>query len=94
MSKHKTWDYNANRKKYIQTISDLFPADSQYPQPASIGKKLLMRVVEKQWKSLPEPMLKEYAELCESENIKMNHLNSHGHPPDCDCEKCDNSSGF
>ena len=57
------------REAAIQTISDYYPTDSQYPETGAIGKKLLAQAKrEKQsiltWRDEPTSVLIRYAELC------------------------------
>ena len=55
-----------DRKKAIETIELLFPADSQYPESAKIGKELLKQAQEEvnNWRNEPTPVLIRYAQLC------------------------------
>lgn len=54
------------REKAIDQIGCLYPADSQYPETAEVGKELLeqaKREIE-DWRNLPTPILIRYARLC------------------------------
>lgn len=55
-----------DREKAIETIELLYPADSQYPDSAQIGKGLLMRAKDEvnNWRNEPTPVLIRYAQLC------------------------------
>ncbi len=58
-----------NREEAIANIEALYPADSQYPDGAEVGKRLLEQAkMEKQgWRMEPDEVLIRYAELCIAE---------------------------
>ena len=60
-----------DRKRAIETIELLFPADSQYPESAKIGKGLLLQAKDEvnNWRNEPTPVLIRYAQLC----IELEH---------------------
>ena len=54
------------RDQAIRTIESLYPADSEYPDTAEVGERLLAqakREVEG-WRTEPDAVLVRYAELC------------------------------
>jgi hypothetical protein len=55
-----------DRQKAIETIELLYPADSQYPDSAQIGKGLLLQAQDEvnNWRNEPTPVLIRYAQLC------------------------------
>lgn len=68
------------KEKYIQIIDSLFPIDSEFPSVNKIGKKILMRAIEKyikniDWRNLSDQLLEIYAEECEKEESKINFIN-------------------
>lgn len=58
------------REYLIQTIENLWPVDSEYPDTASDGKQLLRMAWEEygpaqpEWRKLPYDVIREYARLC------------------------------
>ena len=61
------------RKQAIQTISGLYPADSQYQDTAAVGQQLLEQAEREvnSWQNKPTNVLVRYAQLCEDYNIKV-----------------------
>ena len=55
------------RKKAIEIIEALYPADSQFHDTATIGMELLAQAKHEinDWRNLPESVLVRYAELCQ-----------------------------
>lgn len=53
-----------DKNEAIETILDLYPADSQYRNSATVGKQLLMQAICESWQSLPKEVLVRYAQLC------------------------------
>lgn len=55
-----------DRKRAIETITALFPADSQYPDTAEIGQNLLEQAKRQvnNWRNEPTAVLVRYASLC------------------------------
>lgn len=60
-----------DRNKAIQIIEGLFPADSEYPDTAEIGKKLLTQAKTKSWRDEPIDVLIRYANLCLQEEQRQ-----------------------
>jgi len=54
----------ATRKMNIETIAHLYPADSEYNYVRETGMKLMLLALGKRWRSLPDEVLNEYANLC------------------------------
>lgn len=62
------------RAKAIRVIADLFPADSEYPRTAEIGRNLLQQAqeeVKQDWRNLPLGVLLRYADLCREEEFNQ-----------------------
>jgi len=61
------------RTKAIETIELLYPADSQFPDTARIGRKLLEQAKQEveTWRNESDDVLLRYAELCEIEDRKI-----------------------
>jgi hypothetical protein len=55
------------REQLIELIDALFPADSQDPETARIGRALLLEAQDQvqDWRDEPTEVLREYARLCE-----------------------------
>ena len=53
-----------SRQDAIDTINDLYPADSPYNETQEIGQKLMLKAIAMTWRELPDETLKQYARLC------------------------------
>lgn len=76
-----------SKAKHIQIIETLYPPDSDFPDTALIGNKLLMRAMRNtdfHWQDLPFEVLQELSRLCIQENESSNfrNLGSTGHADD------------
>lgn len=66
------------RKEAIQTIEDLYPADSDYTETRALGQELLDQAKQDVgiWRNEPDAVLIRYAQLClwkEQHPIRRNH---------------------
>lgn len=67
------------KKQAIDTISSLYPSDSEFSSVNDIGKEFMLESMEEvgfNWRELPQAVLVRWAEKCEirerNENGKMN----------------------
>lgn len=61
----------SKKQDYIDTVAILYPADSQFPDTAEAGRRLLLEAMDIagfNWRSLPEKVLRHYALLCQIED--------------------------
>ena len=68
-----------NRDQAIDTIKALYPADSEYPDTAEIGQKILEQAKREVagWQTEPTEVLIRYAQLCiQEENKRYNQANT------------------
>ncbi len=64
-----------NTKQYfINNISNLFPADSEFEDTKKIGEKLLLEAVFKNWRELPEAILSDYSRNCNFEEMNQSRI--------------------
>lgn len=65
-------DEELRRSKAIQTISSLYPADSEYERTSQIGQELLDQAKREVsgWQTEPTEILVRYADLCEQYHEK------------------------
>jgi len=52
------------RQEAIRNIEGLYPPDSEYPNTAAIGEKLLMSIVVEEWRDLPLYTLQRFSSSC------------------------------
>lgn len=63
---------NNLRREWIRTIEALWPADSDYPDTAALGREFLQQARENvgrkvSWRDEPDEVLREYCRLCLAE---------------------------
>ena len=64
-------DDTDERERLIDIIESLFPADADYPDTAEIGRELLRRAKEADWRNEPTGILAVYARLCQEEERRQ-----------------------
>ena len=64
------------REEAISDIAALFPINSEYPDTAAVGARLLIQAVQElNWRDLPDNILFRYASLCrQTENRQHNEF--------------------
>lgn len=60
---------DTERFSLVNNIDSLFPADSDFPDTAEIGKKLLLDAIYANWHSLPLEILRDYSRNCNFEEM-------------------------
>ena len=62
MKRHQA-DQDDRRQSACDTISCLYPPDSDYPETAIEGRTHLLTAIAMEWRSLPVPILERMAQL-------------------------------
>lgn len=62
------------KKESINTISSLYPSDSQFPDTNEIGKQFMLESMVEvgfDWRNLPDDVLERWAEKCISREMQF-----------------------
>lgn len=61
--RHEAWEESERHADACETISALYPPDSEWPDTAAIGRELLLQALCANWRSLPTDIVLKLAEL-------------------------------